>query len=219
MPARVGSKRARQRKTTKAARAESGGAKRGRPRLPERDEVLLGRLEEIFLQEGFRRIGVGDLARRLRCSRRTLYELAPSKQQLFLFVLDRFLQRIRVLGRERAMAEKDPAKQIEALLEPGITETRQASEAFSTDVAELAPARRLMDDHQRQRMRLLREIVEDGRRRGLFRGLHSTLVAEVMLAAVGRVRQPDFLHASQLTMSEAFAECSRLLRHGLLHSR
>lgn len=191
-----------------------------RKRLPRaaRDDLLLDRLEAIFLAEGFRALGVGDLAARLRCSRRTLYELAPSKQELFLLVLDRFLRRIRALGRERAAREPDLGRRVEALLEPGITETRQASEAFSADIQSSAPARRLMDDHQRQRMQLLREIVEQGSRGGVFRGLHPTLVAEVMIAAVGRVRQPDFLLDTGLTMSEAFAECSRLLRHGLLHT-
>jgi hypothetical protein len=145
--------------------------------------------------------------------------MAPSKPELFLLVLDRFLRRIRALGRERAAAEKDLGRRIEALLEPGITETRLASEAFSADVESFAPARRLMDEHQRERMQGLREIVEEGCRSGAFRGVHSMLVAEVMIAAVGRVREPDFLHQAGLSMSEAFAECSRLIRHGLLHSR
>lgn len=184
----------------------------------ERDERLLDRLEDLYLREGFRGVGVGELAARLRCSRRTLYELAPSKESLFLLVLDRFLARIRTLGQERVEAERDLARRIEALLEPGITETRRASEAFSADVAAFAPARQLMDDHQRRRMEMLREVVEEGSRRGIFRGVHSLLVAEVMLAAVGRVRQPDFLHASKMSMSQAFAECSHLLRHGLLHA-
>lgn len=185
-----------------------------RPRA-ERDDLLLDELEGIFLREGFRAIGVGELAARLRCSRRTLYELAPSKEGLFLLVLERFLARIRALGRERAMAERDLTRRIEALLEPGITETRQARAAFSDDVAAYAPARRLMDEHQRERMELLREVVEEGCRAGVFRGVHPLLVAEVMLAAVGRVRQPDFLRASGLSLSEAFAECSRVLRQGL----
>ena len=40
-------------------------------------------------------------------------------------------------------------------------------------------------------------------------------VAEVMVAAVGRVSRPDFLAEARLSMSEAFDECSRLIRLGL----
>jgi len=196
----------------------SPGGEEGAPRS-DRREALLDGLEEIFLKQGFREIGVGELAGRLRCSRRSLYALAPSKQELFLLVLDRFLHRIRRLGREQAFSRTDPGDRIEAFLEPGITETRLASEAFTADVASYAPARRLLDEHQRARMELLREIVEDGHSRGLLRGLHPYLVAEVMLAAVARARDPRFLQEAGLSMSEAFEECSQLLRHGLLHTR
>lgn len=159
---------------------------------------------------------MAELAARLRCSRRSLYALAPSKPELFLLVLDRFLARIRRLGREQAAAHSDPAEKIEALLEPGISLTRPAGDAFSADVASFSPASKLLDEHQRERMESLREVVEDGIRRESFRGVHAYLVAEVMLAAVARVREPSFLEESGLSMSEAFEECGRLIRHGLL---
>ena len=60
-------------------------------KLSPRGEQLLAQLEEIFFEQGYRRITVGALAARLRCSRATLYALAPSKEELFLRVLDRVL--------------------------------------------------------------------------------------------------------------------------------
>ncbi len=183
----------------------------------ERLEQILDELEGIYLAEGFRRLGMGELAARLHCSRRTLYSLAPTKPDLFLRVLDRFLRRIREIGRARAQAHEDPRERIGALLEPGISETREASPAFTADVDGWAPSRRMLDRHQRERMSLLREIVEEGVRTGAFRGVHAELVAEVMLAAVQRVRDPALLRRTGLSMGEAFEECSKLIRHGLLH--
>jgi AcrR family transcriptional regulator len=175
----------------------------------------LDALEAIFLKEGFRDVTVEELTIRLRCSRQTLYRLAPSKPEIFLTVLDRFLSRIRAQGREAAYARSDPMRRLEALLEPGITATAPASRSFSEDVDSFEPARRLLAQHQRERMQLLREIVEDGISRGEFSGYHAHLVAEVMVAAVGRVSRPDFLAEAGLSMSEAFAECSQLIRLGL----
>ncbi len=188
--------------------------------MPERSSrqlELLDALEAVYLREGFRALGVGELATRLACSRRTLYELAPSKDALFLRVLDRFLARIRALGQDRVAKTSDPREQVEALLEPGIRETRGASAAFTADVDAFPAARRLLDRHQRERMALLREVVERGVREGVFRGVHAELVAEVMLAAVQRVRDPALLRRAGLSMADAFEECSRLIRHGLLH--
>jgi AcrR family transcriptional regulator len=184
-------------------------------RRSDRRQQLLNGLETIFLEEGFRNVTVEELASRLRCSRQTLYRVAPSKPEIFLAVLDRFLSRIRAEGRENARSRCDPMQRVEALLEPGITATVPASRRFTEDVDGYEPARLLLAEHQRERMRLLREIVDDGISRGAFSGFHAHLVAEVMVAAVGRVSRPDFLAEAQLSMSEAFDECSRLIRLGL----
>lgn len=100
---------------------------------------------------------------------------------------------------------------------PGIRETERASAVFFADVAALPEARRLLDDHQRRRIAGIRELVAEGVRRRVFRGIDPHLVAEVFSEAYRRVSQPDFLAASSLSMAEAYAELSHLLRHGLLH--
>ena len=194
-----------------------GSARGGRSRTP-RTERLLEALEEIFLLEGFRRIRVGELAARLHCSRRALYELAASKDDLFLLVLGRLLERIRRHGEAAAEAIKNPAARIEAYLSPGIREIARTRNTLFVDIASFLPAKRLLDDHQRRRMEGVREIVVDGARRGVFRGLDPHLVAEVFTHAYRRVSQPDFLAAARLSITEAYAELSRLLRHGLLHA-
>ena len=56
-----------------------------------RGSELLDALEDMVLREGFASLGVSAIANRLSCSKRTLYDLAPSKRELVLLVLDRFL--------------------------------------------------------------------------------------------------------------------------------
>ena len=190
--------------------------KAGRARSP-RAERALEALEDIFLREGFRRVSVGELATRLRCSRRTLYELAPAKEDLFVLVVDAFLRRIRDKGDAAAATAPDLPTRIERYLGPGITETERATSTFFADVAALPEARRLFESHQQRRMEGIRDLVAQGARRGIFRGIDPHLVAEVFSGAYRRVSQPDFLAASSLSMAEAYAELSHLLRHGLLH--
>ena len=195
----------------------SSAPRHGRGASSTRAKRALEALEEIFLREGFRRVSVGDLAARLRCSRRTLYELAPTKENLFLLVVDTFLSRIRRRGEEAARTISEPASRIERYLAPGISESARATNVFFADVAGLPAAKRMLDGHQRIRMASLREIVADGARHGVFRGLDPHLVAEVFTSAYRRVSRPDFLASANLSITEAYAELSRLLRHGLLH--
>lgn len=202
-----------------AEQEPNGGAGREAERSPSalaREERMLDALEEIFLEDGFRRVTIGELAARLRCSRTRLYALAPTKEDLFLRVVDRFLRRIRSLGDERLRAASDPVERIQAYLEPGVSETRSASATFSADVESFPPARRLFERHQRERTDGVSRLVAEGMRQGQFRGVHPDLVAEVMMVAVRRVMQPDFLARANLSMSEAFAEVGGLMRHGLL---
>jgi AcrR family transcriptional regulator len=122
-------------------------------------------LEEIFQKEGFRKVTLAELAARLRCSRRTFYELAGSKEELFLRILERLLGRIRRLGDEAAGELEDSGARLEAFLRPGFVETVQATTTFFDDIDSFPSARRMMEEHQAKRAEV-RRIIEDGIRRG-----------------------------------------------------
>ena len=49
--------------------------------LNKRSAETLIALEALILSEGFSSLSVSDIASKLKCSKRTLYELAPSKKK------------------------------------------------------------------------------------------------------------------------------------------
>jgi AcrR family transcriptional regulator len=183
----------------------------------QRQRQILDGLEEIFLREGFRRVTVGELAKRLRCSRRALYELAESKEGLFVLVVDRLLSRIRALGDAAAAAGSALPERIESYLAPGIEGVRLATHLFTEDLTTLPQASRIFEEHQRRRLAGLRGMVAEGARRGIVRGLDSHLVADILSIAYRRASEPDFLAETNLSMTEAYREIGQLLCHGLLH--
>lgn len=184
-----------------------------------RAESVLDGLEHIFLAEGFRRVTIGELATRLHCSRRTLYSLAPSKEAMFLRVLDRLLRRIDDMGRAAAQSSGRLQRRIAGFIAPGSTELHDASPALFADIASCAPARRRLDSHQAARRDQLRELIEEGVRSGKFRNIHSALAAEVMFASYRCVVEPAFLRRASLSLPEAAQELHDLLLHGLFHSK
>ena len=184
-----------------------------------RDEAMLDRLEDIFLSEGFRKVTVAQLASRLRCSRRTIYDLAPTKESLFLKVLERYLGRVRRMGDEAAAVAAAPDLAIVSYLRPAITETRKIGAAFSSDVAGFPAARKVWENHMHRRMGRLKGLVEQGVALGVFRRVNPILVAEVMEASTRRLKDPDFLAATGLSISEAFGELYQLLQLGLVAGR
>ncbi|MGN6693775.1 MAG: TetR/AcrR family transcriptional regulator, partial [Aquihabitans sp.] len=72
-------------------------------RLTDRQRELLGQLGQLF-RDGFADLTMSEIAGRLNCSLRTLYGLAPSRDELVLTVVDTHLWRV---GRE-AMAAITP---------------------------------------------------------------------------------------------------------------
>ena len=58
--------------------------------LTERQRNLLSGLGKLF-NKGFASLTMAEIAKNLNCSLRTLYSLAPSKEQLVLIVIERNL--------------------------------------------------------------------------------------------------------------------------------
>lgn len=195
------------------------------PELPEngvpgagsRADELLDRLEAIFLREGFRRVTIGELATRLRCSRRSLYELAAGKNDLFVLVLDRLLRRIDAGGRVAVAEAVSYEEKATAFIEPGIVELRGATAAFFADIAGLPAARNRLAAHQESRMLQLEQIFADGIRAKAFRKVHAGVAARAMVAAYRAVTDAKFLGSVDATFTDAVRETESLFLHGLLH--
>ncbi len=185
--------------------------------LSPRQLALLDALEAIFLAEGFRDVTVAGLASRLRCSRRSFYQLAPTKEALFLRVLERYLARLREEGRQATIG-LPPERAFEPYLAPAIIAARKLSTTLMRDITGYAPANAIWECHTRERMDGLRALVERCVERGIFRGIDPRLVAEVMSASLRRIGEPRFLADTGLTYREAVAELYGILLHGLAHS-
>lgn len=186
------------------------------PALRPRHMELIAGIEMIVFAKGYRALTMDRLAQELRCSKRALYELAPSRKALFLLIVERWTKRIQMLGEQAAARHDDPKQRLVAYLQPGVTETEGMTEAFLTDLRDFPAAREALERHQQLRAQGVRAIVEDGVRDGRFKALHAHLVAGVCLAALSQINQPEFLQEAGLTYSEAFSEFYRLLMSGLV---
>jgi AcrR family transcriptional regulator len=181
-----------------------------------RQRQIFDELQELFLAEGFRHLTIADLVERLHCSRRTLYSLAPSREELVLIVIDRLLNKMGVEANARAAECDDPGDALAAYLDAGVTTLRPARPAFTQDLEAYGPTRHLYDRHLRTALGVLGNLVNAGIAQGTFRHFHPPLVAEILDSAVDRIRRPEVLERAGVTMSQALAELSELMRHGLV---
>lgn len=180
-----------------------------------RQEALLGDMEEIFLREGYRALTVEQLVGRLHCSRSTLYELAPSKDELVLLVLDRLLQRIGRQAMAQAHQNDDPLLRVYSYMSTASVALSSGSQAFSVDVAAHPGASRLFQQHYRFATSVCARLIQDGIDQGVFRDMDARLAAEVLYASLERITDPDVLRLTEHTGAEAIQQVFDLFVFGL----
>ncbi len=176
---------------------------------------LMEALEELFLSEGYRDVTLRELAKRLGCSYRRLYDMAPNKEALFLLVMTAFFDRLKKEGWRAASADRPLANRMEVYLRVGVNYAKRMSVTCQEDLDSTPAGRIVFDSLQEERVAGLKEMFDEGAAKGEFGAFHSLLVAEVMIAAVKHIREPTFLSRAGLTLSEALDEHSRLMRDGI----
>jgi AcrR family transcriptional regulator len=181
---------------------------------PRHLEILDG-LETIVLTEGFRDLTVGSIAERLKCSRRTLYEIAQSKEELVLIVIDRVLRRLARVAHEAARNPPELIDRLRAFLITGLTELHRATLAFSEDLAASPEAANLLAAHFRYAHGTVETMLVEGIESGEFSRLHPRIVSETSAAALQRLLDPDLLREAGVSFAEAVEEYLTLFTNGI----
>jgi AcrR family transcriptional regulator len=180
-----------------------------------RQRALLSELEALFLAEGFAAFTLDDLAARLRCSKSTLYALAPSKEQLAVKVVAHFFrgaaERI-----ETRIAGIDDARHLVGEYLAGVSdELKRASERFMADIAEFGPARETYQLNSRAAARRIKAFIDKGVADGHFRDVHARLIAEMTGLIIEGIQTGVLASRIDVPDAEAFTALGELLLGGL----
>lgn len=180
-----------------------------------RREDLLAQVTEIFLREGFTSVTVDDLARRMRCSKSTLYGLGGTKDQLVVAATKHFFgsEAARI---EKAVAEHDdPQTKITTYLQGVAEAMRRNSPSFYDDMVTYAPTAEIYARNTARAAERIHEMIEDGVRAGDFRATNGTFAANVVALTIEAVQSGTLIDRTGLSAAESFAELADLLFNGL----
>lgn len=180
-----------------------------------RREELLDRLRDVFLAEGFLQLGVGDLASRLRCSRTTLYQVAPSKEQLVVAVVRWYFRTATERIESRVAAVADPASRLGTYLDAVAEELQPASAAFHADLARFEPAAEVYRANTALAARRVQELVAEGVAGGVTRPVDAGFVGAVVAEVMAAVQEGALERVTGLDAAESYRRLSDLLRLGL----
>lgn len=183
--------------------------------LSPRLSALLDELGALFLAEGFRHFTLDEIARRLSCSKSTLYSLADSKEQLVVRVVRAFFAGATERVEAQVTATDDDLERVGAYLRAVSRELGPASPQFFADLAAFAPAGEIYARNTALAAQRVRELIDAGVRTGAVRGVHARFVgvavSEVM-TAIHAGRLPD---ATGLDAAAAYDHLADLVLHGI----
>jgi AcrR family transcriptional regulator len=186
-------------------------------RLTSRQLDLRAGLVDLVLAQGFSHLTMDDFAAQLGCSKRTLYALAPSKEQLSTMAVREFFRRATTQVEATIARTRLPARRVTRYLEAVAESLAPTSRAFRDDVAGFAPARDIYDSNTVAAAQRVRELIDEGTRAGAFRRAPTAFVAEVVTATMRRIASGDVQRSTGLTDAEAYAELARLVLAALRH--
>jgi AcrR family transcriptional regulator len=154
-------------------------------RLTARQREVLDELEDLVVRGGLAELTIAEIAARLNCSLRTLYEIAPSKDELFLAVVDRRLHRIGRQAIAALDAGQPPLAALRAYLRTANEAVQPTTAAFARELAGVPGAKPLLDGHESYVVAVTRSLLERAAAAGDIPPVDHAALAHV-LGGLGR---------------------------------
>ena len=179
--------------------------------LTTRQRQLVDDLVDLFLTEGFAHLTLDDLAARLGCSKRTLYALADSKEQLAVRAVRHFFKRATEQVETAIASTRSPARKVTRYLEAVAEALRPAGPAFRRDLDRNAATREVYEQNTLAAAERVRALIDEGITAGTFRNVSAVFVGEVVTATMRRITSGEIGQATGLGDAQAYAELARLV--------
>ena len=146
---------------------------------------MIDALEGLVVAEALSELTMAEIAARVNCSLRTLYGIAPSRDELVLMVVDRRLHRIGRAAIEALDASLSPLDALRAYLGAVSEAVQPTAVAFTEEFSNVAGAPRLLDAHEKYVMAVTRSLLDRAVSEGEIRPVDTAAFAHV-LGGLGR---------------------------------
>jgi AcrR family transcriptional regulator len=160
--------------------------------LTERQREILDELGTTF-DKGFVDLTMAGIASLLNCSLRTLYGLAPSRDELVLTVVDRNLWRVGRAAMAAISPDMAPLDAVRAYLDAATMAVSDTTEEFSRDLEAVPAGQRLNGEHSDYLVAVTRCLLDLAVAQGDILEVDTAAVARV-IAGLGReFARPDVI--------------------------
>jgi len=152
-------------------------------------DAILRAAIKVFARSGFFNAKVADVAREAGVADGTVYLYFKNKDDILVSIFNDYMQDALAAGRKNLSALKDPVEKLRRIVHAhleGLGRDRNLAVVFQV---ELRSSTKFMEQFSATKvteyLELIREVIEEGQRSGVFRpGVNTKVVAKVLFGAL-----------------------------------
>ena len=157
------------------------------PHLGKRHLEVMDELERM-LDQGDSFSTMSDLAKKLKISLRTLYEIAPSKEELIVTTVDRVLKKHGKIAIDAMNERSSPNQKLESFLAVANQAVGPRFERFTLSLSSLNSSKPMVDYHEQYITDLIKTLLDEAKMKDEIRDIDTQATA-LLLGGLGRYFQ------------------------------
>lgn len=176
--------------------------------------MILAALEEIHLR-GLR-FTMGDLTRRLRMSKSSLYKIVASKDALVHAVVDYIIREFNRRERELLTGDAPVQEKLMSYVAAYVEVYKNMDNGIYLDLQQFYPEEwQRFQAFRQEKINGVLDILQEGMDKGIFRPINLLVLRQCLLASSEALLDRDFLQKSNLTYSDALDVLRDILLYGV----
>jgi AcrR family transcriptional regulator len=159
--------------------------------LGKRHVEVMDELERM-LDQGESFATMSEIAKALKISLRTLYEIAPSKEELIVATVDRVLKKHGKIAMDTIKDHSSPIKKLESFLAVANQAVGPRFEKFTSSLSNLSSSKPMVDYHEQYITAFIKSLLDDAKSNNEIKDIDTQATA-MLLGGLGRYFQAKTL--------------------------
>ena len=176
--------------------------------------VILNTAMQAFVQKGIRAVKMDDVAATLGISKRTLYEIFETKEELLFEGIRKFYAERQEIAKRETQKCKNVMEVLVAVYRIKVEEFRKTNPLFYADLAKYPKVARFLNQQNQQMRKDMMKFMERGIYEGYFREEVNYDLAGRLFDALGKYVMVNQLYR-QYTIEEIFQNLVFVTMRGL----
>ena len=179
---------------------------------------LMEKAESLFIEYGYKSVSMNQIAEAAGISKMTIYKYFPTKEELFISVLQLLMDKSYDYIDDRLKNIEGIIEKIDELLKYGIESSRNYSLVFYKDIMDNPIiSAKVLQEKKRKSKEIFIDIIRTGKKRGEVRDVDEVFMANMLMALIDGTTANILNNIHDMKDIEDFAEkFYDFLKYGLL---